>query len=311
MSTLHPMEFTVTSASDTGTDILMAGVELGGTKCICTLAGGPDAIIEQQTIPTTTPDQTLPAILEVLTRWYDSNGFAALGIASFGPLDLNPTSPRYGRILATTKIGWPDTDVLGILSAPFAVPVGFDTDVNGAALAEARWGSARDLDDFAYVTVGTGIGVGLIVHGKPTRGIGHSELGHVRVPRAPGDTLESVCGFHADCVEGVASGTAVKARLGGRSISSIMSDDPLWDPVVDALAVLCHTVVCATGPHRIAVGGGVISRQPYLIGRIDRALVASLGGYINLPNGGPYVIPPELGDLAGPLGTIALAAAAL
>jgi fructokinase len=299
------------NSGDAGVDNLMAGVELGGTKCICTLASGPNAIIEQQTISTTTPDETLPAILEVLTRWYGSNGFAALGIASFGPLDLNPTSPRYGRILATTKVGWLDTDVLGTLSAPFAVPVGFDTDVNGAALAEGRWGSARDLDDFAYVTVGTGIGVGLIVHGKPTRGIGHSELGHVRVPRAPGDTLKSVCGFHADCVEGVASGTAVKARLGSRSIESITPADPLWDPVVDALAALCHTLVCATGPHRIALGGGVISRQPYLIERIDRALVASLGGYINLPNDDSYVIAPELGDLAGPLGTIALAAAAL
>jgi len=288
----------------------LAGVELGGTKCICTLAHGPDAILDQRTVPTRSPAETLPAILEILTEWHGSHGFRALGIASFGPLDLDPHSPRYGRILATNKLDWPDTDVRGILPALFHVPVGFDTDVNGAALAEIRWGCAQSLTDFAYVTVGTGIGVGLIVHGRPTRGIGHSEIGHVRVPRLVDDAAPSVCTFHDDCVEGLASGTALVARLGGRAVADLSPDDPVWEPIVQALAAMCHAVVCTTGPQRIAIGGGVVSGQPHLLRRVDEALRASIGGYMPLPPSGGYVVAPQLGSLAGPLGSIALAAQA-
>ena len=287
-----------------------AGVELGGTKCICTLGDGPGAITDQRTVPTTTPDETLGLVLKILEEWNTAESFCALGIASFGPLDLNPASPSYGRILATTKAGWQGADICGILSSPFRVPVGFDTDVNGAALAEIRWGCATGLDDFAYVTVGTGVGVGLIVHGRPTRGIGHSEIGHIRVPRMPGDESSSVCRFHGDCVEGLASGSALAARIGDRRVEEFAPDDPIWDPIVDALAVMCHALVCTTGPHRIAIGGGVVSRQPHLLRRINSALVESLAGYMTLPGPGDYVVAPRLGDQAGPLGSIALAAAA-
>jgi len=290
---------------------LYAGVELGGTKCICTLASGPEAIVEQCTVPTTVPAETLPAILAILDRWWRGPGFRALGIASFGPIDLKPRSATHGQILATNKADWPGTDVRGILSAPFAVPVGFDTDVNGAALAEMRWGAGQGLDDFAYVTVGTGVGVGLIVNGRPTRGIGHSEIGHIRVPRLAGDTTASVCRFHDDCVEGLASGSALVARLDGRSVDDLGPDDPVWRPIVHTLAAMCHALVCATGPLRIAIGGGVVSGQPHLLPRIDAALRDSLGGYMPLPERAHgYVVAPALGDLAGPLGAIALAAAA-
>lgn len=286
----------------------LAGVELGGTKCIVTLAYGPDAVLDQRTVPTTTPDETLPAIAAILQEWQLAGGFRALGIGSFGPLELNPASPRHGQILNTNKSGWPGTEVLHRLSAPFDVPTGFDTDVNGAALAEIRWGCARGLDDFAYVTVGTGIGVGLIVHGRPTRGIGHSEIGHLRVPRVPGDMHRSVCDFHADCVEGLASGTALIARLEGREVKDVAPDDPVWAPMVDALAVMCHALVSTTGPHRIAIGGGVVSGQSHLLSRIEAVLVDSLNGYLNLPNPSDYIVAPLLGASAGPLGSIALAA---
>jgi fructokinase len=285
-----------------------AGVELGGTKCVCTLAHGPDAIVDQRTVPTTTPSETLPAICAILSDWERVHGFAAIGIASFGPLDLDPGSDRYGRITSTNKPGWPGADVRGILSALFAVPVGFDTDVNGAALAEIRWGSGQGLSDFAYVTVGTGVGVGLIVHGRPTRGIGHSELGHIRVPRLPADHVTSACSYHEDCVEGLASGPALLARLEGRSPSGLSPDDPVWDPIVHTLAAMCHALVCATGPCRIAMGGGVVSGQPHLLDRINAALIESLAGYMPLPSDGDYIVAPRLGDLAGPLGAIALAA---
>jgi len=288
-----------------------AGVELGGTKCVCTLAYGPYAIIDQRTVPTTTSAETLPAICTILSDWEQAHGFAAIGIASFGPLDLDPDSDGYGRITATNKPGWSGADVRGVLSERFRVPIGFDTDVNGAALAEICWGSGQGLSDFAYVTVGTGVGVGLIVHGRPTRGIGHSELGHIRVPRLPADHARSACSYHDDCVEGLASGPALLARLEGRLPSHLSPDDRVWDPIVHTLAAMCHALVCATGPYRIAMGGGVVSGQPHLLDRINVALRDSLAGYMPLPSDGDYIVAPRLGDLAGPLGSIALAAAAL
>ena len=291
-----------------GSSPLFAGVELGGTKCVCTLAYGPDAVVDRRTVPTTTPAETLSAIGAILSNWERDHGFVAIGIASFGPLDLDPGSNRYGRITSTNKPGWPGADVRGILSARFSVPVGFDTDVNGAALAEIRWGSGQGLSDFAYVTVGTGVGVGLIVHGRPTRGIGHSELGHIRVPRLPADQVKSACSYHDDCVEGLASGPALRARLDGRPPSHLSPDDPVWDPIVHTLAAMCHALVCATGPYRIAMGGGVVSGQPHLLDRVNAALIESLAGYMPLPGGGDYIVAPRLGDLAGPLGSIALAA---
>jgi len=291
--------------------MLRAGVELGGTKCVCTLAYEDGKVIDQATVPTLHPDETLPAIVAILRTWWDTQGFAALGIASFGPIELNPASDQHGRIGATTKAGWAGTDVRGILSEPFDVPTGFDTDVNGAALAEMAWGCAVGMDDFAYVTVGTGIGVGLVVHGLPTRGIGHSELGHIRVPRLPDDVVPSFCRFHDDCVEGLASGSALALRLAGRSAAGLSAEDAVWEPMVHTLAVLCHTLVCATGPHRIAIGGGVVTGQPHLLARIEAALIASLNGYMRLPAKGPYVVAPALGDKAGPLGSIAVANLAL
>jgi fructokinase len=288
----------------------MAGIELGGTKCVCTLAHGPGRIIAQETVPTEHPSVTLPAIVAILQRWWDAGGFAALGIASFGPVDLDPASPTWGYILATTKPDWPTTDVAGPLSQGFDVPCAFDTDVNGAAFAEMLWGCAQGLDDFAYVTIGTGVGVGLLVNGKPTRGIGHAEIGHLRVPRLRSDTLPSGCPFHDDCVEGLASGTGIKAALGDVHVSTLAEDHPVWDRVEAAITAMCHAMVCTTGPKRIAIGGGVMNKQPHLLARIEPALRASINGYLPLPER-DYVVAPALGDQAGPLGSIALAQVAL
>lgn len=290
---------------------VFAGVELGGTKCVCTLAWGPGAVMEQQTIPTEAPEKTLCAIAAILDRWWTHHGFAAIGIGSFGPLDLHPASATYGFILETNKPGWAMTDVAARLAAPFPVPFSVDTDVNGAALAEIAWGSGQGLEDFAYVTVGTGVGVGLIVHGRPTRGLGHSELGHVLVPRLDGDTLPSGCSFHRNCVEGLASGPAIAVALGSVHVTEIGEDHSIWDRVTHALAALCHALVCTTGPLRIAIGGGVIGKQPHLLPRIEPLLRTSLGGYMRLPDNGPYIVAPALGNQAGPLGSIALARNAL
>ena len=278
---------------------LYAGVELGGTKCVAILASGPERILASETLPTTTPEETLGRLGEVLSGW-KTEDFAALGVGSFGPLDLDA-----GKIASTPKPGWAGAEVKRRLEEAAGVPVAFDTDVNGAALAEMRWGSGRGMADFAYVTVGTGVGVGLIVNGKPTRGFAHCELGHIRVVRLPGDGFGGSCPFHGDCVEGLAAGPSLKARVGER-IDELREDDPIWDSVAWALAQLCHAIVCAAAPRAIAIGGGVVENQPHLLPRIERMLVDSLNGYVELPGPG-YVRAPELGSDAGPLGAIALA----
>jgi fructokinase len=286
--------------------VTYAGVELGGTKCIAVLAGDDGDVLAREVIPTTAPDETLGRIEATLRDWQRSHGVEALGIASFGPIDADPRSERWGRILATTKPGWSGADVAPRLRDALGVPTAFDTDVNGAAFAEICWGSGRGFADFAYVTVGTGVGVGLIVNGAPTRGFGHCELGHVRVARRPGDDWPGACPCHGDCVEGLAAGSALKARFGDR-LDAIGPDDPAWEAVAWTLAQLCQVIVCAAAPPRIAMGGGVIEAQPHLLGRIEAMLVESLNGYLRLPDDGAYVRAPELGADAGPLGAIALA----
>jgi fructokinase len=287
-----------------------AGVELGGTKCVVIIARGPAEVLERKTIPTTTPGETLGAIEAALLEWQPAYRFQALGIGSFGPIDLDEASPSYGHIVRTSKPGWSDTDIARRLERATGVPMAFDTDVNGAALSEMRWGAGRGMLDFAYITVGTGIGVGLIVNGKPTRGFAHSELGHIRPARLAGDKFEGNCPYHGDCAEGLAAGPALKARLGGRSFDELSEDDPLWETTAWTLAQLCHVIVCAAAPRAIALGGGVMDRQPHLLERVNGMLGDSLNGYMLLPQASAYVRPPALGSNAGPLGAIALAMSA-
>ena len=286
---------------------LLVGVELGGTKCIATLADEAGQVFEQHRTSTTVPSETLPILAKHIDLWCRRHEISALGIASFGPLDLNPNSAGYGQVTNTTKPGWSGARVLAEIAGSWDLPIAFDTDVNGAAAAEMRWGTGKGLSDFAYITVGTGVGVGLFVNGKPTRGLGHCEMGHIRVPRLAGDTASSICKFHDDCVEGLASGPAIKSALGGRSFDRVGTDDPVWHRVAHAVAGLCHALVCTTGPQRIALGGGVMERQPHLLGRIEPLLRSSLNGYLLVPVGEPYIVAPALGDQAGALGPIALA----
>ncbi|MDH7972823.1 ROK family protein [Sphingomonas sp. AR_OL41] len=301
---LHPIP---RSSSDTAAARVIVGVELGGTKCIATLADEHGVVLDQHKTPTTTPHETLPILAGLVDQWCASNNVAAIGIASFGPLDLNPTSPNYGCVATTTKPGWSGAPVLRRLSGQRDIPTAFDTDVNGAAAAEMRWGGGLGLRDFAYVTVGTGVGVGLFVNGAPTRGIGHCEMGHIRIPRLVNDVAASICKFHDDCVEGLASGPAIRSALGGRSFDEVSANDPVWSGVAHAIACLCHALVATTGPQRIAIGGGVLERQPHLLGRIEPLLRASMNGYLAIPDDGPYIVAPSLGDQAGALGPIALA----
>jgi fructokinase len=293
---------------------LLAGVELGGTKCVCVLAAGPEQILDEARVPTTDPAATLAGIEQVLDRWQAVHGFAALGIASFGPLQLRRDAADYGYITATPKPGWTQTDVAPRLVRRFGVPTAIDTDVVGAALAEGRWGGAQGLSSYVYITVGTGVGAGIIVNGRPVMGIGHAEAGHMRVPRFPGDDWAGACTFHGDCVEGLASGFAVEQRT-GRGGGELPADHPVWEQVAHALAGLCHNLVMGSAPERILIGGGVTTRQPQILPMVRAMLARSLGGYGNTlavsADIERYVAPPALGDRAGPMGAIALAMDAL
>jgi fructokinase len=291
---------------------LLAGVELGGTKCVCILGTGPDDVRALERLPTGERESTLKQVEALLERWRTQYGAPrALGIASFGPVDLKRGSPTWGYITSTSKLGWVHTDVGARLGRRLGVPVGLDTDVNGAALAEGRWGAARGLDDYAYVTVGTGIGVGSIVRGRSIFGMNHTELGHIRVARVKGDTFAGVCPYHGDCIEGLASGPAIEARA-GKPPSQLPSDHPAWDFVVHGLAQLLHTMVLTTAPTRIFLGGGVMSAQAHLFERIQAELKRSLNSYVFAPELdqglAQFIVPPGLGTMAGPLGALALAA---
>lgn len=293
---------------------ILAGVELGGTKCVCVLATPGGELLAQERVDTTSPEQTLPQIRAILRRWFETRpDIAALGIASFGPVDVDLASPGWGHIGQTPKPGWTGVGIAQALGEGVSVPVTLDTDVNGAALAEMRWGAAAGLSDFAYVTIGTGVGVGLIVGGVPIGGFGHAELGHMRIPRVAGDVWPGSCPYHGDCVEGLAAGPAIIQRSGMRA-SLIGKEDPIWNLVGHAIAQMLHNIVLTATPRRIFLGGGVITAQPQLFPIIRRELQASLGGYVASPELDrieEYIAPPGLGTLAGPLGPIALAAAAV
>ncbi len=284
---------------------LIAGLELGGTKCVALLASGPDDVRERVTIPTTDPATTLGAIEAVLDGW----DFDAIGVGSFGPLELDPAAPDFGSITATTKPGWTGTDIAKRLAARYGKPLAIQTDVNGAALAEGRWGAARGMASHAYITIGTGVGVGLISGGQPVMGWAHGEAGHMRVPRLPGDSYKGWCRFHGDCIEGLLSGPALAERFGVPG-DQLPDEGPEWDLFVHDLAGLLHNLVLTLAPERIAIGGGVVAERPYLFPRLRARLAESLGGY------GAFTAyadqlearlgEPGLGTMAGPLGAIAV-----
>lgn len=297
-------------AQDAADAALIAGVELGGTKCVCVLGNSAGQIFEQSRIETTGPEETLAGIARVLANWQDRHGFGRLGIASFGPIDIDPLSAAWGEILVTTKKGWRGANIACALRDLLGVPVSLDTDVVGAALAEGLWGAAQGLQDYAYITVGTGIGAGVIAEGKPLGGFGHAELGHIRVGRVKGDVWPGACTFHGDCVEGLASGPAIAARA-GRPATMLGPDDPIWNLVVSALAGLLQSLVLMAAPRRILIAGGVIAENPHLLDAIRTELLKQLGSYVSAIDLADqiesYVRAPALGRDAGPLGSIAVA----
>ena len=292
----------------------IAGVELGGTKCVLLLAEGPDRVLAQERIPTRDPAATLADIVHMLDRWWKVPGFDALGIASFGPLALGRDDFDFGTIVATPKAGWTGTRLLQEIGDRYAVPVAIETDVNAAALAEGRWGAAQGLSSHHYLTCGTGVGVGIVSGGRPLRGFAHAEAGHLRSGRAAGDPFAGICPFHGDCAEGLVSGPALAARF-GCSADKVPADAPEWRFVISDIAALLHNLLLALMPERIALGGGVLGGRPWLFGPVREGLAELLAGYGTMSEWAADVErrvgPPALGHMAGPLGAIALGEDAL
>ena len=286
---------------------LWGGIEAGGTKFVCAVGTGPDDIRHEIRYPTSSPDETLATAIEFFKR---RGPVDAVGIASFGPIDLNPASSAYGHITTTPKEGWANVDFVGAVQSALDVPVGFDTDVNAAALGEWKWGAAQGLDTFLYLTVGTGIGGGGLANGKPMRGLLHPEMGHIAMPRDPSvDPFEGVCPYHGDCLEGLASGPAIQARW-GKPVEQLPEGHPAWELEAYYLGAALASFICVLSPQRIVLGGGVMKHAP-LIGAVREETRARLNGYIQSPaileQMERYIAAPALGDRSGVLGAIALA----
>jgi fructokinase len=286
---------------------MFGAIEAGGTKFVCAIGTGP-ADIETVQIPTTTPAATIESALDFFRR--RRGELEAVGIASFGPVDLNPDSWTYGYITSTPKAGWRNCDLAGPIRKRLGVPVGFDTDVNGAALGEMRWGAARGLSDFLYLTVGTGIGGGAVSGGRVLHGLSHPEMGHIRVPHdRVEDPFEGCCPFHRDCLEGLASGPAIEARW-GVSARDLPLDHPGFALEARYLALGMANWVCTLSPQRIIVGGGVM-QQSALFAMIRAELLRLLNGYIDVREitdcSDQYIMAPGLGSRAGVLGALVLA----
>jgi len=293
----------------------LAGVEAGGTKFICAVGGQDGAVLAETRFPTTTVDETLSRAVEFFKEQDRALGrLDAIGVASFGPVDLRPDSDRYGFILSTPKPGWSDTDIVGAFRQAFDVPVGFDTDVNGAALGEWRWGAARGLGTFIYLTIGTGIGGGGLVNGELMHGLLHPEMGHIPLPHdREQDPFDGICPFHGDCFEGLASGPALEARW-GRKPEQLPPDHPAWELEANYVALALRTCICTLSPERIVLGGGVMG-HPRLLPRVRERTQAALNGYIRSPQIleriEAYIVPPTLADRSGVLGAFVLAEQAL
>ena len=293
---------------------MFGGLEAGGTKFVCVIGTGPDDILETARIEVAGPGETLEAALGFFQRAVASGSrLHALGIGSFGPVELRPAHPRYGSITTTPKPGWSGTDMVGPFAAALGIPVGFDTDVDAAALGEGRWGAARGLDSFVYLTLGTGVGGGAVVDGRVVHGLGHPEMGHVAVPRHPADGFAGICPFHGDCFEGMASGPAVAARFGRRAEHLAGAEQAAAADLVGFyLAAGVRSIVYAVAPERVVVGGG-LSTLPGVITAARVELRRQLNDYPGLPEHGDegFLVPAGLGGMAGPAGTLILAEQAL
>lgn len=279
---------------------MYAGIEAGGTKFICGVGTCPDDLRTVQ-IPTTEPRVTIDAVIEFL-RTAGAGNLKAAGIGSFGPVCIDPHSPAWGHITSTPKQAWRNCDLAGPIREALGIPVGFDTDVNAAALGEARWGAAQGVANFLYLTVGTGIGGGAITQNRVIHGISHPEMGHIRIPHdLAADPFPGVCPYHGDCLEGLASGPAIQARW-GQPAEKLPPGHAAWQLETRYLALAIANLAVTLSPAHVILGGGVM-RQQHLFANVRTQLAQLLNGYI-VP---PEIGPPALGNRAGVCGALVLA----
>jgi fructokinase len=286
---------------------LYGGVETGGTWCVCAVASGPRDIRSHAVFRTGEPEPTLDRIAGFFAH---GKRPAALGVGAFGPVDLDPESPTWGYVTTTPKPGWQHTSVARVLQERLGIPVAFDTDVNAAAVGEHRWGAGSGVDTLCYLTVGTGVGAGLVIEGRPVHGLVHPEVGHLRIPHdRQHDPFTGSCPIHGDCWEGLAAGGAIEQRW-GVAPQDLPPDHPAWALEAEYVALGILSVVSVASPQRVIVGGGVME-QPGLLGLVRSRLRDLVGGYLDTPLLGDevdrYLVAPALGDRAGVLGAIALA----
>jgi fructokinase len=283
---------------------LFGGIEAGGTKFVCAVGDAPQTIQAATSIPTTTPTETLPKVI----AFFQSYAVQRIGLAAFGPIDLHRRSPTYGHILATPKLAWQGCPIVDILHTGLGMSVAVDTDVNAAALAEFMYGAGQGCDPLVYLTVGTGIGGGAVIHGRPLHGLMHPEMGHMLLARAPGDTRPSGCPFHQDCLEGLASGHAIRIRFGAAEM--LPPQHEAWALEAAYLGQALATIITILSPQRIIIGGGVMHQQ-HLLPRIRDSCVRTLHGYLarlkTACDFDAYIVPPALGDQAGVIGALCLA----
>jgi fructokinase len=293
---------------------LYGGIEAGGTKFVCAVGSGPGELAAEARFPTTTPAETLAATIDFFqTQQAKLGPLAAIGVGSFGPVDPQPGSATYGTITSTPKPGWKNADIVGPLARAFHLPVGFDTDVNAAALGEGLWGAGQGLNNLVYITVGTGIGGGGLVDGRPIHGLLHPEMGHMLLPHdRQADPFAGSCPFHGDCFEGLANGPAMALRW-GQPAETLPPDHPAWPLEAHYLAEGLANIIYALSPQRIVLGGGVMG-QAQLFPMIRAEVARLLNGYIQSPwihaRADEYIVPPGLRGRSGVLGAIALARAA-
>ena len=291
------------------TDKIYGAIEAGGTKMVCAVGRADGTLLGKTVMPTGSPEATI----EPLCAFFAGRGVSAIGLATFGPAVLDPQSPRYGYLLTSPKIAWRDFDFVGSLRKRLGVPVAFETDVNAACLGELLYGAARGLDLAVYVTVGTGIGVGVCIDGKPLHGMLHPEAGHIVVPRVPGDGFPGCCSVHVSCLEGLASGPAICRRFGVERASDLAENAEFLDLESDYLARALSFYALAYSPRRIVLGGGVPDHAPALFPLVREKLAHILGSFLPTPeleDMASYVVAPLLDGNQGVLGALALAARA-
>lgn len=285
----------------------LGAIEAGGTKFVCAIAplSGRGEILAQTSFLTRDPISTLYGAIEFFRQNLPpASSLSGLGIGSFGPLGLNPALSNYGEILATPKKVWQDTDLITPFIKAFpGLKIAIDTDVNAAALAEGMYGAARDLHSYVYITIGTGIGGGVVTNNQIIKGQLHSEIGHLSIHQEITDSFIGACPFHENCIEGLASGEAIQQRWGANA-ETLPPDHPAWELEATYIASLCQTLTAVLSPQRIILGGGVM-QQPQLLPMIRQKFLMKAGDYWQIP--ADYLVTPELGSQAGIIGAIELA----